>query len=61
MEINFATSGPSDLFYQVNNDVPTAVKVGRGQLQPSVKHDRSSQDGCWIQLVSVRQSQGNRS
>ena len=32
MEINFAASGPSDLFYQVNDDVPTVVKVGGGSF-----------------------------
>ncbi len=32
MEINAATSGPSDLFYQVNDGIPTAVKVGGGSV-----------------------------
>jgi hypothetical protein len=32
MEINAATSGPRDLFYQVNDGVPTALKVGGGSF-----------------------------
>lgn len=32
MEINAATNRSSDLFYQVNNDVPTSVKVGGGSF-----------------------------
>jgi alpha-galactosidase len=32
MEINSATSGPRDLFYQVSDEVPTAVKVGGGSF-----------------------------
>lgn len=32
MEINSATSGPRDLFYQVNDGVPAAVKVGGGSF-----------------------------
>jgi hypothetical protein len=32
MEINSATSGPRDLFYQVNDAVPVAMKVGGGSF-----------------------------
>jgi alpha-galactosidase len=32
MEVNAATSGPRDLFYQVNNGVPTALKIGGGSF-----------------------------
>ena len=32
MEINSATSGPRDLFYQVNDGVPTSLKVGGGSF-----------------------------
>jgi hypothetical protein len=32
MEINAATDGPTDLFYQVNDEVPVAVKVGGGSF-----------------------------
>ena len=46
-----ATSGPRDLFYQVNDDVPTAVKVGGGSFNLPSKHAVvPGQAGCWIQL-----------
>jgi alpha-galactosidase len=32
MEINSATSGPRDLFYQVNDGIPTSLKVGGGSF-----------------------------
>jgi len=32
MEINAATSGPRDLFYQVNDGVPTALRIGGGSF-----------------------------
>src|SRR5579863_5372845 len=32
MEINAATSGPRDLFYRVNDGVPTALRIGGGSF-----------------------------